>query len=191
MSKQTKSEKDSEFLSGIAKGDSAVIKQVYAQYFNSIAQYILNNSGTMEDAKDIFQDSIMVIYQKLQDANFELQYGLHTYLFTIARNTWLKKLRKKSDKGVSLPDNLELIDEDSFEEEILWRKKEKLYREKFKQLGEGCQKVMTMFLAGISMEKIAEKMGFSSSGYAKKRKYKCKNQLLVLIQNDRNYTNLK
>lgn len=190
MGKQETSIRDSEFVEGIKKGDSLVIRQVYKQYFNSITQYILNNSGSIDDAKDIFQDAMMIIYEKFQQPDFRLEYSLHTYLFTIARNTWLKKIRKKSDKGVPLPNNLELIAEDSFEDEILWRKKERLYHEKFKQLGEGCQKVLSFFLKGVSMEEIAQRMGFASKGYAKKRKYKCKNQLLKLIQNDQTFQNL-
>lgn len=190
MEKEKEKERDAHFLEGIAKGDSLIIRQVYKQYFNSITQYVLNNSGSIDDAKDVFQDAIMVIYEKLQQPDFKLEYGLHTYLFTVARNTWLKKLRKKSDKGVPLPDNLELIAEDSFEEEILWREKERLYREKFAQLGEGCQKVINFFLAGVSMEEIAKRMGFASAGYAKKRKYKCKNQLLKLIQKDQKFQKL-
>lgn len=180
----------SEFIEGIANNNPIIIRQVYTQYFDSIAQYILHNKGTIEDAKDIFQDAMMIIYQKSQQADFELQYSLHTYLYTICRNTWLKKLRKKTDMGVPLPEHLELIAEDTFEEEILWREKEQLYRKKFRELGEGCQKVLELYLKGTSMEGIAKKMGFSSAGYAKKRKYKCKNQLLKLIQNDPNFKNL-
>ncbi|MFK8007585.1 MAG: RNA polymerase sigma factor [Saprospiraceae bacterium] len=183
--------KNSNFEKGIARGDAGIIRQVYSKYFDSIAQYILNNKGTIEDAKDIFQDAMMIIYQKFQEPNFKLQYSLHTYLYTICRNTWLKKIRKKSDMGVPLPDNLELIEDDNFDHEILWRQKEKLYREKFKELSEGCQKVLQMALAKVTMEQIAEKMGFAGAGYAKKRKYKCKNQLLKLIQNDRRFQNLK
>ena len=132
----------------------------------------------------------MVIYEKAQQADFELQYSLHTFLYTICRNLWLKKLRNKSSKEVSLPEHLELITEDTFEEEILWRGKEALYREKFKQLGADCQQVLQLFLKGMSMEKIAQQMNFSSIGYAKKRKYKCKNKLLKLIQSDHRFKEL-
>ena len=177
-------------IAGIATGNPLVIRQIYTQYFDSIAQYILNNKGTIEDAKDIFQDAMMVIYEKTQQAEFKLQYSLHTFLYTICRNIWLKKLRNKSSKEVSLPDNMELIAEDTFEEEILWRGKEALYREKFKQLGGDCQQVLQSFLKGLSMEKIAKQMGFSSIGYAKKRKYKCKNKLLKLIQSDHRFKQL-
>lgn len=180
----------SDFIEGIASNNTVIIRQVYSLYFDSIVQYILHNKGTIEDAKDIFQDAMMIIYEKSQQDDFELQYGLHTYLYTICRNTWLKKLRKKTDEGVSLPENLELIAEDTFEEEILWREKEKLYRRKFKELGENCQKVLELYLKKMSMEDIAKKMGFSSTGYAKKRKYKCKNQLLKLIQEDPVFKNL-
>ena len=175
---------DSDVLKGIAQRNPQTIRQVYTKYFSSIADLVLNNKGTIEDAKDVFQDAMMVIYEKSLNPDFELKYSLHTYLYTVCRNIWLKKIRKKSDVGVSLPENLELIAEDTFEEEILWREKERLFRKKFKELGKGCQQVLELFLKGTSMEEIAKAMNFSSVGYAKKRKYKCKNQLVKLIQED-------
>jgi len=190
MTKLQTTTENSTLLAGISTGSPSVIRQIYTQYFDSIAQYILRNKGTIEDAKDIFQDAMMVIYEKTQHAEFELQYSLHTFLYTICRNLWLKKLRNKSNKEVSLPDNMELIAEDTFEEEILWRGKEALYREKFKQLGADCQRVLQLFLKGMSMEKIAKQMNFSSIGYAKKRKYKCKNKLLKSIQGDHRFKQL-
>jgi len=190
MTKLQITTENSTFLTGIATGNPLVIRQIYTQYFDSIAKYILHNKGTIDDAKDIFQDAMMVIYEKAQQADFELQYSLHTFLYTICRNLWLKKLRNKSSKEVSLPEHLELITEDTFEEEILWRGKEALYREKFKQLGADCQQVLQLFLKGMSMEKIAQQMNFSSIGYAKKRKYKCKNKLLKLIQSDHRFKEL-
>ncbi len=181
---------DQDYLRGIREGSPEVIRQFYSKYFGSILQYITQNNGTPDDAKDVFQDAIMVIFQKAKTPDFQLQYSIHTYLYTICRNTWLKKIRNKSDRWGTLPEDLVLKDENAFEEEILWRDKERLYREKFKELGEACQKVLTLFLKGISMTDIAETMGFSSVGYAKKRKYKCKNQLMKLIQSDQRYVNL-
>jgi len=106
MTKLQITTENSTFLTGIATGNPLVIRQIYTQYFDSIAKYILHNKGTIDDAKDIFQDAMMVIYEKAQQADFELQYSLHTFLYTICRNLWLKKLRNKSSKEVSLPENL-------------------------------------------------------------------------------------
>ena len=161
---------DKIFLQGIAQGNTPVLRQVYAKYFDSIAKFTLQNKGSLEDAKDLFQDALMIMYEKLQDADFELQHGLHTYLYSICRNLWLKKLRKKSDKWGPLSENQELIAEDTFEKEILWRQKEKLYRQKFAQLDANCQKLIQLFLAGNSMENIARTLQLSSAAYAKKRK---------------------
>lgn len=182
--------KDQKLIADLSKGSPEVIHHIYRQYFDSIAKYTLDNKGTIEDARDLFQDAIMIIYQKSQSPDFILNYTLHTYIYTICKNIWLKKLRKKSDKGVSLPDNLELIVEDTFEEEINWRMKEKLYREKFILLDQSCQQVINLFLKGISMEEIARQMGYGSAGYAKKRKYKCKAKLIDMIKSDTKYIEL-
>lgn len=175
----------------IRSGDSSTLNLLYEKYFNSIAKYILQNSGTIEDTKDIFQDAIMVLYNKSKDDSFVLTSSIHTYLFSICKNLWLKKIRNKSIKSSDLLDNLELTDENTFEYELNWRNKEKLYRHKFSILGEECQKLLSLFLQGMSMDKISSTLRLSSAAYAKKKKYKCKLKLIELIKSDPIYASLR
>lgn len=76
-------------------------------------------------------------------------------------------------------------------EEMDKRERLKLYQEKFQLLGEDCQRILTLFYNGIKMDEIAQKMGFASAGYAKKRKHKCKEKLVALITADERFNELK
>ena len=70
---------------------------LYKKYFPSIANYIEQNSGNDQDAEDIFQESIIILLGKVRQSDFNLTSSLKTYLFSIAKNLWLKKI--KSDKN--------------------------------------------------------------------------------------------
>ena len=93
---------------------------------------------------------------------------------------------------MTLVDNHDKLDgEVALSEEMDKRERLKLYREKFQLLGEDCRKILTLFYDGVKMDEIADKMGFASAGYAKKRKHRCKEKLVALITEDDRFNELK
>lgn len=171
-------------------GDSFVIRQFYAQYFSGIVSFVLRNQGTVDDAKDLFQDAIMIVYQKAKAPDFELKYSLHTYFYGICKNLWLQKLKRQKDLRPLLVEE-DIIQEDlSIIEVIEERNKQQLFFKKFSLLSEGCQEILKLFFAKKTMEEIAQKLGLGSAGYAKKRKYKCQKKLLELVKEDVLYKEL-
>src|SRR5450631_2711933 len=57
-----------------------------------IQTLVINNSGTSDDARDIFQEAIIVLYEKAKSGSFELHAQLKTYIYAVSRRLWLKKL---------------------------------------------------------------------------------------------------
>ena len=86
------SEKD--ILDGIFDGDKDVLRYVYDEYYPTIQVLIFRNSGKDEDAEDIFQDTLMIIYQKVRKNDLKLECSFKTYFYSISRNLWLQKLEK-------------------------------------------------------------------------------------------------
>ena len=76
-------------------------------------------------------------------------------------------------------------------EDILLNEQYRLYRKHFRKLGKDCQKVLEMYFDKVSMAEIARRMGFASEGYAKKRKFKCKEKLIQLIKAVPSFKDLK
>ena len=68
-------------LSGIRDKDTNVLDFIYKSYYHQIKVFITQNQGSMEDAKDIYQDAMLVIYQKLQQNNLKLTCSFNTYLY--------------------------------------------------------------------------------------------------------------
>jgi hypothetical protein len=89
----------------------------------------------------------------------------------------MEDIKYKSDDNIEA--DLEKVDEQN------------LFWSAFQQLGEECQKLLRLFFDKEKMAKIAEMMGYGSEGYAKKRKFQCKEKLVELIKTDRRFDELK
>lgn len=178
-------------MRALQNGEVTAIETIYDQCYNIIEFWVKRNNGTSVDAEDLFQDCLESLFVRLRsDKELVLSSTLSSYVQSIARNQWFKRLRRKS-KMMVVDTHDEMDGEQQLSEEMDKRERLKLYQEKFQLLGQDCQKILTLFYHGIKMDGIAQKMGFASAGYAKKRKHKCKEKLVELITADGRYNELK
>lgn len=191
MSSAKKVHADQSIIEGIQVQDRETLNLIYAKYYPGILSFVRKNNGSEEEAKDIFQEAIIVIFRKAKAGTLILSSPFSSYLITVCRNMWFNVLKKKKFTSEVTNEVLELSDKDSdIEKVITQRRKDSLFREKFAQLGADCQKVMKLFFEGTKMEKIGEIMGYGSVSYTKKRKFKCKERLVSLIEQDTLYQEL-
>ena len=181
---------EKDYIEGIITGDSRLIREIYEQYSQPILRLIQNNNGNQEDARDVFQEGLMLVYQKASQPDFKLTSSFFTYFYSICRFIWMNRIRKKSFSEVTLNEEITSTISDFSTPEIEQNEKMVLYRKKFLLLGADCQKILNLFLKKVSMKEIVEKMGYSSVGYAKKRKFKCKEKLIKLVTSDSSYQEL-
>ena len=175
------------YIEGIASNNSKILEEIYQKYSKAILKLVTNNNGTVDDAKDVIQESLIIIYKKAQDQEFKLTSSFFTYFYAIARHVWWKMLRKNKANEVSIDENLGLIEESNVETAILKREKHNFYLSKLDALGEQCRQLLQYHTQGKRVKEIVQLMGFSSEGYARKRKFKCKEQLIKLIKKDQKY----
>ncbi|WP_394748219.1 RNA polymerase sigma factor [Spongiimicrobium salis] len=182
---------DDESISGLLSGDDTIISTFYKKNFPAVKQYIVKNSGTEADAKDIFQDALVLTYQKLKSLDLRLECSLATYVFAVSRNLWMNTLRKR--KREILYDDFPKISKETDEDilDFLHRKEQyNLYQKYFLSLGKECQKLLSYFFSGKSMQEISKRMNYSV-GYTRKKKFDCKKQLLNSIEKSATYIELK
>jgi len=179
------------YLEGIAAGDDKIINEIYKNYHKAIRHLVETHGGSGDDARDVFQEGLMLLYQKSKDPAFKLEGKFLTYFYAVCRNIWFNRRKKKSFGEVTLSDEMKLIL--TADEVIAIEENEQyhLYRVYFKKLGEDCQRVLRMYLDKVSMKEIATKMKYGSENYAKKRKFECKKKLVKLIEKDPRYQELK
>jgi RNA polymerase sigma factor (sigma-70 family) len=181
--------KNAEYLRGIKENDFTILEKIYKESLPEVIKYIKRNSGTTDDAKDVFQEGILVIFDKVKEGKLELTTSFHVFLFIVCKRIWLKKLKKRGNKEVTLEENLEFGYEINYEERFLKTQKWNLFNQKFEELAEECRKVLKLLFNGFSGKEIAEAMGYTEE-YAKRKKYKCKLSLADLIKKDSTYQNL-
>jgi RNA polymerase sigma factor (sigma-70 family) len=174
--------------------DSEIIEQLkndrYSSAINglyvilpSIKQYILKNSGTSEDANDVFQDALVVLYQKVHTPNFMLSVSIKTYLQAVVQNIWLQELRRQNKIPIAKQETD--IADINIEEEQGFGNAESA----FKQLGEKCKQLLMLFyFKKMNFKDIATSLSFSDENVAKNQKYRClqkaKENYLTLSKNN-------
>ena len=166
---------ENELINGLGRNDRKSIEVLYEVNYPAIQSFILNNNGTVDDAKDIFQESLIVLYEKVSAGNFELQSKIKTYLYAVARRIWLKRLHQMHRFGniVENVDDLIPVEEDLEEQE---RKNEAFNQmdKALSQLGEPCKSLLEAFyIQKKPMFEIAENFGYTNADNAKNQKYKC------------------
>jgi RNA polymerase sigma factor (sigma-70 family) len=176
---------------GIKERDSVVLDFIYEKYFYQISAFIKKNSGSDEDAQDVYQDAILVIYQKLAKENLIIDSSFNTYLYSVCRLIWLKKLEKRKNEKTFFADSENFINIDGeIEDWYELNERYQLYQEHFKKLSFNCQKILELFLARIPLKEIARILGLKSEVYVKKRKYNCKERLVENIKKDPKFNSL-
>jgi RNA polymerase sigma factor (sigma-70 family) len=174
-----------EILDGIQNRNTDVLEFIYKNYFHQINVFINKNDGTDEDTKDIYQDAILVIYQKIQKDKLTLTCSFNTYLYSVCRLLWLKQLEKRKINKSFIEDSAKFLELDNDILTLnLTNERYMLYQEHFNKLSYNCQKILELFLAQIQLKEIARILGFRSVQYVKKRKHQCKEKLIASIKSD-------
>lgn len=176
---------DEKLLQQLSAGDENALKHIYRYHFKSVLHMVTTNSGNEDDAKDIYQDAICVLYDAARKPNFQMTCSINTYIYSVSKNLWLKELRKRSGGETRLKEEDDYIDYDSSDDIENFATQElriDKMNESLKELGEPCQTIITdFFFQKLSMEEIAAKMGYTNADNAKNQKYKCFVRLKKII----------
>ncbi len=171
-------------INAIKHGDDAVIKAFYKKHLPRIISYVLKNSGETEDARDIFQDAMVLVFEKIKANKLQINCALGTYVYGICKYLWLNRLRRMGKTEINDAAFVKLEDPISNAEEMIDKAEKKSLIQKYLlKLGTGCQEILLMFFGGYSLREIAKEKDFTE-GYTRKRKFACQKQLMKLTAND-------
>lgn len=171
---------DDELLTGLATGSDDALTQLYGRYFPMVLHFVLSNSGSDDEAKDIYQEALIVLYEKVRGGSFELHCQLKTYLYSVGRRLWLKQLAHKNrfmindteslmvDSAAVGPMSDDLTDHEERDRQF------DLMADSLVRLGEPCRTLLEDFyIRHLNMQDITEKFGYTNADNAKTQKYKC------------------
>lgn len=178
-------ERDRELLLGLARNDDKALVAIYTENFPSVLRMVIQYKGTEDDAKDLFQEAMIILYEKVQQGEFDLYSKLKTFLYAICRHLWLKKQQSGSWQ-LALPDELEEvlpgedlnISEEHQQKDLQFR----IMEQAMGNMGEPCKTILEdYYIRKMSMQEIAGKFGYTNSENAKNQKYKCLMRLKKLF----------
>ncbi|HEV2353483.1 MAG TPA: sigma-70 family RNA polymerase sigma factor [Puia sp.] len=183
---------DQQLLEGLALSDRKSIEAIYKEHYGMVQALIVNNSGYPDDARDVFQEAMIVLYDRVRSGSFELNCQLRTYLYSVSRRLWLKRLGQlqRSFTGVeSLSDTIPV--EEELERHDQRNKDFQVMEQSLNALGEPCRSlIQAYYLEGKSMVQIACDFGYTNADNAKNQKYKCLMRLKkIFVQNNINVQN--
>ena len=179
---------DEALISSLARGDSKTIEYIYKQYYPSVEKMVFKMDGSTQDAYDIFQDSVTIIFEKARSSNLKLVCKFSTYLIAISKNLWLNKLSERKRNSFTVlhehhEDEISVTDEVNkfyeFENNV------KVLQSCFESIGEPCSGLLKAFYVdNKSMQEIAFQFGYTNTENAKNQKYKCLTRLRKLFFRD-------
>lgn len=170
-------------LEGLAASDKKAVETIYQENFNMVQSLIINNNGSSDDAKDIFQEAIIVLYEKVRSGTFELNCQIKTFVYSVSRRLWLKRLQQQnrySAPGDSM-ETVVAVDED-LEDHEQRNAEFEMMEKALSNIGEPCKSLLeAYYLQKQNMQIIAANFGYTNADNAKNQKYKCLMRLKKLF----------
>ena len=177
---------DTEIINGLLAGgqeEDSCLSYLYKQNLRSITNMIKENNGNEDEAKDIFQDAVVVFYEQVKTGKFQLEAKISTFLYSVAKNMWLNKL-KRSKLEVAYRNTQDTDTADDLYEGVLEKEKQEIVHHVMNQLKDDCKQVLvyTIF-ENKAMKDVCDLMGFQNEQVARNKKSKCLNYLKTIIRN--------
>ena len=175
--------KEQELLKGLALSDKKAVETIYKDNFNMVQGLIINNNGSAQEAKDIFQEAMIVLLEKARSGNFELNCQIKTYLYSVCRRLWLKKLQQNSRFTSEFENSVGTVPvEEDLEEHEKRDADFEIMEKAIGSLGEPCKSLIEAFyIEKRNMQDIAAQFGYTNADNAKNQKYKCLMRLKKLF----------
>ncbi len=181
---------DQELISGLESNEiTDSVEYLYEQYFDSIIDLVKFMRGTVEDGADMFQESVLVMIEKIKDGKFRGESSIKTYLFSIVRNLWLMELRtrerrKKREEYYASNEPVISYTPD-FQTASVDLKKV------FEKLGESCKELLIGFyFENKSMKVLLSQFDFKNEQVLRNKKSICMKKLKEVLHANNNLLQL-
>lgn len=169
---------EEELISGLQARTEEAFHCLYDQCYHLCKNFILTNGGTQEDAKDFFQEAIVVLLdeKKLNKFLAAKKAKVSTFLITIFRYMWFN--HRRGGKKIKIMDVEDTLKNHASEEliEILTESVsdlEKIAMECMKTMGDICQKVILMVINERKSEQEIATLFDWTLNYVRVRRFRC------------------
>lgn len=174
---------DRQFIQRIQENDRTALGEIYIKYEKQVFNYVKTHGGDDFDAEDMLQESIIVLWQNVNNRKFDLSSKLGTYIVAIAKNKWRAELRKRNKTiNDELSENI-MDDSDDQLDTMLSQENINYVQEALDLIQPVCKHLLMLFyFEERSIEEITKILKFSNSNVTKSKKYQCKKSLETVLQ---------
>jgi DNA-directed RNA polymerase specialized sigma24 family protein len=152
---------------------------LYERMFPAVARFIRKQHGSMDDAKDIFHDALIIFYEKKVRGDFQISLTDEAYVFGIVKHLWIKRsqdrkniLISEAESFINIPEDFDATPNTNFVIAFL------------KSSGEKCMGLLQAFYyEKRSLDQIKSTFGFASIRSATVQKFKCLEKVRDLVKN--------
>lgn len=170
--------KETRLLEKIRSGDAYALEDIYSRYRSDFLAFAANFSISAEDAQDIYQDAVIVLYENIMSGKLKcLSSTLKTYLFAIGKyQIYNTQKVVVNNTDISLIENL--VDDSHAEGWMLREAQIKEMEEAYRHLGDKCREILRLFYyESLSIDEIRTRLGYQSKDVVKSQKSRCIRQI--------------
>jgi len=170
----------------IKKGDKKTLKAIYEENRKRFINFAKKQGLTVEDAKDVYQDSIIAFYENISTGKIQtLQSSVSTYLFGIGKNLIQYQIRlnsrQKTSSTIKISELKEELDVNFLRENVT--KEQRLLQKGLKKMGAKCIEILELFfLGGYVLDEIVEFLHYKNKKVLTSQKSRCISQLKEIIR---------
>jgi RNA polymerase sigma factor (sigma-70 family) len=170
---------DAKILDLIHQGDDEALVMLYRQNQKAVASYVLRNNGSEDDAEDVLQEAVIILWERVQCGRFEQTAKLSTFIFGVAKNVWSRKrMRKHREPATEFENDSFDSGESSVLDAMIDSERSRTIADAMERLGDPCRTLLVLYYwEERSQEEIALQMGFANAATVKSKKYTCKKML--------------
>lgn len=180
-----------EIIRGLLENDQKVIRFIYKNYFKVVNGFVTKNRGSEQDAWDVFQESLILLFEKLRQDPTCIRTSFHGYLYGVCKYRWIKRLNELMKDSVQHEIDL---DDDYFpriefeqvmndiETLAVKESRERIFQEGYLTLKQDCRRLIDLVINGCTIEEITDFMNFTSVKYAFRKRQQCKERLMDYIK---------
>ena len=151
---------------------------------------VFQTGGSTEDARDIFQDGLIIMLEKLDDKQFALTCKFKTFLYCVCEHLWKTLLEKRQAANNYLTRRPEPEFEKDFTEVMDHQMYDEIFQDVFKTLDPISKKILKLYWQEMSPQEIADKLGYTY-GYVRKKKCEAQSELTEKVKNHPAYIRIK
>jgi RNA polymerase sigma factor (sigma-70 family) len=181
---------DKEIIECLRSRQSYVVRYLSDRYLPMIRLMVTQMGGSTEDAKDIFQDGLIIMLEKIDTNQLVLTCKFKTFFYSVCENLWKKVLEKRRAAANYFNRRIETSSDNDFTETYDNQLYENIFYEVFETLDNVSKEILKLNWQEFSPMEIAEKLGYTY-GYVRKKKCECQAELMKRVTNHPNYKLIK